>query len=60
MKQLKEHWTELIDAKVGVAWVSTNTMYWYDPSEHVFDAPLYTKKEVSSILQSLAKWVEGK
>ena len=60
IKDLKEHWTELIDAKVGVAWVSTNKMYWYDPSEHVFDAPLYTKEEVSSILQSLAKWVEGK
>ena len=58
-KELKEHWGELIDAKAAVAWVSaTNSIHWYDPSEHVYDAPLYTKGEAIILLQSLAKWLE--
>ena len=58
LKDLKEHWSELLDAKAAVAWVSsTNTMHWYDPSEHVYDAPLYSKEEASTILHSLAQWI---
>jgi len=57
-KELKEHWGELVDAKAAVAWVSqTNTIHWYDPAEHVYDAPLYTKAEAVILLQSLAKWL---
>jgi hypothetical protein len=59
LKDVKDHWSELLEAKVGVAWVcSTNTLYWYDPSEHVYDAPLYTNEEASTILESLAKWIK--
>lgn len=58
LKDLKEHWSELLDAKAAVAWIcAKNTLHWYDPSEHVYDAPLYTKEEASTILQSLAKWL---
>jgi hypothetical protein len=60
LKELKEHWTELLDAKAAVAWVSsTNSIHWYDPAEHVYDAPLYTKEEAAAVLQSLASWVRG-
>lgn len=60
LKELKEHWTELLDAKAAVAWVSSsNTIHWYDPAENVYDAPLYTKEEAAEVLQSLASWVRG-
>jgi len=60
LKELKEHWTELLDAKAAVAWVSSsNTIHWYDPAENVYDAPLYTKEEAAAVLQSLASWVMG-
>jgi hypothetical protein len=58
LKDIKEHWGELLDAKAGVAWVSsTNTIHWYDPFERVYDAPLYTKEEAAAILQSISKWI---
>lgn len=60
LKDLKEHWTELLDAKAGVAWVSSsNTIHWYDPGEHVYDSPLYTKEEAASVLLSLATWIKN-
>jgi hypothetical protein len=60
LKDLKEHWTELLDAKAAVAWVSsTNSIHWYDPVENVYDAPLYTKEEAAAVLQSLASWIRG-
>lgn len=59
LKDLKEHWDELIESKAGVAWTSaTNSLYWYDPSEYVYDAPLYTKEEASTLLKSIGKWLE--
>lgn len=60
LKELKEHWAELLDAKAAVAWVSSsNSIHWYDPAENVYDAPLYTKEEAAAVLQSLASWVRG-
>lgn len=60
LKELKDHWTELLEAKAAVAWVSsTNSIHWYDPAEHVYDAPLYTKEEAAAVLQSLASWIRG-
>lgn len=60
LKELKDHWTELLEAKAAVAWVSsTNSIHWYDPAENVYDAPLYTKEEAAAVLQSLASWIRG-
>jgi len=59
LKDVREHWSELLDAKAAIAWVaSSNTIHWYDPLEHAYDAPLYTKDEAATILQSLATWVK--
>jgi hypothetical protein len=60
LKELKDHWSELLEAKAALAWVAeTSTVHWYDPSERVYDAPLFTKEEAGTLLQALSSWVKG-